>query len=147
MSLSDRILGQSQPEPNSGCWLWTGADDGNGYGTLTVGRVMRKAHLYSYEAFVGPIPEGLQLDHLCRVRCCVNPDHLEPVTQRENILRGMGIAAVNARKTFCKHGHEFSAENTRVRKNGTRQCRACHRTISLKYLHTAQAEILAAKSQ
>lgn len=119
----------------SGCWLWTATKVSDGYGQflLTVDGVQRgrPAHRHAYELLVGPIPDGHQLDHLCRVRACVNPDHLEPVTQRENVLRGEGLAAINARKTHCKNGHEFTDENTRryVGPNGAprRACRACHR--------------------
>ena len=119
------------------CWYWTAVTNPDGYGQLRIGRKMVLAHHLSYEHFVGPIPKGLQLDHLCRVRGCVNPRHLEPVTQRENILRGVGIAALNAKKTHCKNGHEFTPENTRpqahISKDGTkrgRSCLACHRLSS-----------------
>jgi hypothetical protein len=112
--MRERLAHFISPEPNSGCWLWTGALR-DGYGSYTsydAGRVpMRKtsnAHRVVYEEFVGPIPAGLQLDHKCRVRCCVNPDHLEPVTQRENILRGEGVAAVRAKQMTCKRGHPLA---------------------------------------
>lgn len=109
------------------CWEWTGARNAYGYGVFKLdGRVVM-AHRFSYEAEVGLIPDGLQLDHLCRVRHCVNPAHLEPVTSRENLLRGSTITAANAAKTHCKRGHEFTPENTYVDKKGRRDCRACRR--------------------
>jgi hypothetical protein len=81
-------------------------------------------HRIIYQHLVGPVPEGQQLDHICRVRCCVNPAHLEPVTQRENIVRGIGPTAVNAKKMFCPKGHEYIP---RARKNGWRMCQICER--------------------
>lgn len=87
-----------------GCWGWTGSPNGNGYGHARVDGKTYVAHRYVYQSTVGPIPEGLQLDHLCRNRMCVNPSHLEPVTHRENVLRGQGHAAINARKTHCSCG-------------------------------------------
>lgn len=119
------------PEPNSGCWLWTGYQHPTGYGRLFTGwRLGRKpttvtAHRLVYELVKGPVPEGLCLDHLCRVRCCVNPDHLEPVTQAENNSRGVSLSALNARKMHCKRGHEFSPENTYIKADGARECLAC----------------------
>lgn len=109
-----------------GCWLWTGATV-RGYGKLTrggrgEGHVL--AHRLSYELLIGPIPDGLQIDHLCRVRNCVNPDHLEAVTQLENIRRAPQVSGA-----YCKHGHERTPENTYVRKDrpGYRHCRVCAR--------------------
>lgn len=89
------------------------------------------SHRFAYELLVGPVPEGMQLDHLCRNRWCCNPEHLELVTPRENTLRGVGPSAVNAVKTHCKNGHEFTPENTRVdQRTGERGCWTCRRAIS-----------------
>ena len=118
----------------SGCWLWTGRLDPKGYGTVHVFGKSQRAHRVVYELFVGPIPDGLELDHLCRVRHCVNPDHLEPVDHKTNVLRGDGWGAKNARKTHCVNGHEFTDENTRLRIDGSRDCRACARAAFKKPL-------------
>ncbi|MFH9014005.1 HNH endonuclease signature motif containing protein [Streptomyces sp. NPDC017943] len=113
---------------DDGCWFWTASKNTGGYGHFMYGGQRGNAHRFAYEALVGPIPEGLVLDHLCRVRHCVNPDHLEPVTMRVNSLRGEGPSAKNAVKTHCKQGHEFSASNTYVTPRGRRQCRTCQRS-------------------
>lgn len=113
------------PEPNTGCWLWTASLGPKGYGRAFVGhRQRRPAHVVAWELLRGPVPDGRQLDHLCRVRSCVNPDHLEPVTNRENVLRGQGPSAQNARKTHCKRGHELNEANA-YSGRGYRECRAC----------------------
>ncbi|HKY57619.1 MAG TPA: HNH endonuclease signature motif containing protein [Aeromicrobium sp.] len=118
----------------SGCWEWNGYRDKGGYGRFSLDGQSRLAHRVSYALFVGEIPEGLTLDHLCRNRCCVNPSHLEPVTQRINNIRGLGPTSVNAHKTHCKRGHEFTPDNIYVHPtNGGRVCRICKRTaIRLK---------------
>lgn len=109
------------------CWLWTMRPAGEGYGQIKLESGRRQqAHRFAYELLVGPIPEGLQLDHLCRVRHCVNPAHLEPVTSRENVHRSpIAPAALNARKTHCPHGHEYTDDNTYF-SGGKRICRACN---------------------
>lgn len=110
-----------------GCWLWTGPKNRYGYGIHSENHKSLKAHRWSYEYHKGPIPEGLQIDHLCRNRSCVNPDHLEAVTKKENTLRSQAPTALNARKTHCQNGHPFDAENTIINKHGWRYCRICTR--------------------
>jgi hypothetical protein len=110
-----------------GCWVTNYHHDRGGYVAIRSGGRMRKLHRLTYEALVGPIPGGLQIDHLCRNRGCCNPAHLEPVTPRENSLRGVGPTAENATKTHCDQGHEFTPENTARRTDGTRRCIACRR--------------------
>ena len=108
------------------CWLWEGTRSPNGYGSIQVGYT-QLAHRVAYELLIGPIPEGLTLDHLCRVRACVNPKHLEPVSVRENILRGVGLAAMNVLKTHCPQGHTYDILNTYFYPDGKRACRTCRR--------------------
>jgi hypothetical protein len=136
-SVMDRLRAYSV-ESSSGCWLWQLKIDKNGYGRMAVGGKTVLAHRAAYEAFVGPIPDGLVIDHLCHTRdrscagasCvhrrCVNPDHLDVVTPGENTRRGRSLWAINARKTHCKNGHEFTSANTYVW-NGGRYCRTCNR--------------------
>lgn len=128
MALPARIREKIAPEPNTGCWLWDACTFKMGYacfytGEKPGGRVV--AHRRVYELLKGRVPSNLTLDHLCRVRSCVNPDHLEPVTRGENVLRGEGIPAQRSRQTHCIRGHELSGANLRLRPNGYRNCRAC----------------------
>ncbi|MEV4521473.1 HNH endonuclease [Micromonospora tulbaghiae] len=122
-----RLLEKTQLD-RSGCWLWTAAKNAYGYGVIGLTGQHRTvlAHRATYEMFVGPIPDGHDLDHLCRVRHCVSPAHLEPVTRRINLLRGAGETARNAAKTHCPKGHPYSGANLIVRKSGQRYCRTCH---------------------
>lgn len=109
------------------CLEWIGSkEDKMGYGKF-VYENGQYAHRYSYEYFIGPIPDGMTIDHLCENPSCVNPFHLTLATQRDNILRGNNICARNARKTHCKRGHEFTPENTMLLRGGRRQCRECTR--------------------
>jgi len=98
---------------------------GAGYGTIYANGASRLAHRVAYELVVGPIPDGLHIDHLCRRPICVNPAHLEAVTQRENTRRGNGATARNGRKTHCPAGHEYTDGNTYLARTGRRTCRSC----------------------
>lgn len=112
------------------CWIWIGTI-ARGYGQFWDGQRVVGAHRFAYELLVDSIPGGLQLDHLCRNRRCVNPAHLEPVTRRENILRGAGVTARNAAKTHCVNGHELTPANTYIRPGARpgRECLTCNRAI------------------
>jgi hypothetical protein len=116
--------GPDAPEGVGGrCWVWTSARNSGGYGVFQVGRsTTLNAHRVAFELWHGALPpRGMVLDHLCRVRHCVNPAHLEPVTPRENVLRGATIVASNARKTACPKGHPYDHVNV----DGARCCRRC----------------------
>lgn len=124
----DRVTLNVRVDDN-GCWVWQLHIRNSGYGLVRLPRPARtvQAHRFSYETFVGPIPEGLALDHLCRNPPCVNPEHLEPVTQQENLLRSpLTFQGRNARKTECPSSHPYDDTNTRLSK-GKRYCRACDR--------------------
>lgn len=111
-----------------GCWLWTGATASEGrYGAATLNKTVQPAHRVAWQLLVGPIAEGHELDHLCRVTLCVRPDHLEPVDHRTNVLRGTSKQAQNAVKTRCKRGHPFTEANTYRTRSGGRACRTCMR--------------------
>jgi hypothetical protein len=123
--------------PENGCMLWTGATV-QGYGNFQkASRSSQGAHRWAYERYRGPVPEGLELDHLCRVRRCVNPDHLEPVSRRLHFHRSNAtVQAVMAARTHCLNGHEFTPENTHLRTvegRLSRQCRACGRAAAKRY--------------
>ena len=110
------------------CWIWTAGVTAQGYGMFNATKQQQVlVHRWSYEHHVGPIPEGLVIDHLCRVRRCVNPRHLEPVTIGVNTLRGLSVATFNKLKTHCPAEHEYTPANTYVTPKGTRSCRECAR--------------------
>ena len=107
------------------CWIWDGAKVKGGYGQCWFGNQTQYAHRVSYEIAVGPIPAGLEVDHLCRNPSCVNPDHLEPVTPVVNFERSSCPPSMNAKKTHCLRGHELAGENLKRYSDGRRECRIC----------------------
>lgn len=115
------------------CWIWQGSVDTTGYGLIRIGGSLKKVHR-AYLSALGHDIDGKEVDHLCRVHRCCRPDHLELVTHRENVLRGIGPTAVNAAKTECVNGHEYTPENTFLRANGRgRDCRICRRDRLKRY--------------
>jgi hypothetical protein len=135
LELPDILQERIQPEPNSGCWLWTGRLI-KGYGILLHDDKMHQGHRLVYELLKGTIPPGLQLDHLCRTPACVNPDHLEPVTPRENVRRGK-VSELRVKLEYCKNGHPLNGENLRLKpRNDTGQlrrvCRICNRKADIE---------------
>lgn len=138
--LPSRIADKIEPEPNSGCWLWTAYAE-KGYGRVSWNGKPRWAHRLIYELLVGPVADGLQLDHRCCNPSCVNPSHLRQVTQRDNILApgSRAVARAHAVKTHCKHGHELTPDNLiRERKKHWRACRVCHNARSRKNYRRAK---------
>ena len=127
--LPEQIVSKIGAPDENGCWPWIAARTKAGYSWINWRCKPQLAHRVIYELIVGPIPEGLQIDHLCRVRHCVNPAHLEPVTNRENGLRGVSPAALHAAQTHCKNGHEFTPDNTLIRRKPkfARVCATCKR--------------------
>ena len=121
MTVSERFMGHVSTESKAGCWLWTGADDGRGYGQFSYKGRTARAHRVAYELFVGPIPSGLVLDHLCLTTRCVNPQHLEPVTQQENNVRCVALIK------NCPAGHPYTESNVYINGSGNRLCRECNR--------------------
>lgn len=120
--LADRFW--AKVEKTDSCWLWTGAKISTGYGEIHVDQSMKLAHRVSWEMASGPIPRNMTIDHLCRVRSCVNPEHMEIVTAAENTRRGQRDAV--AARTHCFKGHPWTPENT-LQSNGRRRCRTCRR--------------------
>ena len=133
-------------DKTDGCWLWTGAKTKAGYGNVMWQGRNWVAHRVSYSLLVGPVPEGLDLDHTCHNgdqscagglgcphRCCVNPAHLEPVTRSVNLIRGKTLIAEQVAKTHCPQGHPYDAANTYVTKRGSRQCRICAKASNAQW--------------
>lgn len=124
---------------DNGCWLWQGSIGTHGYGSYQGLYV----HRVSYEHYVGPIPDGLQIDHLCKVTRCLNPEHLEPVTNRENIHRGDSPSILIVRTGRCAAGHEMTPENAYIRIDGHgRQCKTCNRLRQRRYRAARKAAAL-----
>lgn len=126
-TVMERIFSRFEIHQN-GCWIWTGTLNNMGYAEIKVNRRNKFAHRVLYEAEIGPIPEGLELDHLCRTPSCINPSHLEPVTHAENMRRGTIASKARDRqksKTHCPNGHEYTDANTLVYHTDWRQCKQC----------------------
>lgn len=132
LTSQERFWNRVNKDGPNGCWLWVGAvTSRQGYGRLVENGHQVSAHRRSFELVRGPIPVALQLDHLCRVPNCVNPEHLEPVTCRENILRGDGLAANHARKTHCIRGHVSDPDPSWPER--WRRCKKCHALRQNRY--------------
>mgnify|MGYP001562057274 CR=1 FL=1 len=126
------------PHPRTGCWIWIGALQGGGYGAFSVGRKPRPAHRISYELYIAPISTGLNVLHKCDVRACVNPDHLFPGTQKDNILDAMAKGRMpqfyeHKIRPTCPRGHAFDEPNTYLDRTGTRHCRRCGADNARRY--------------
>jgi len=135
-----RFMAKVNKDAPGGCWRWTAGSKNQRYGMFyevatRAGAKQVLAHRFSYEVFVGPIPEGTEIDHLCRNTKCINPEHLEAVSHRENVHRGTSPMADNAKKTHCRNGHPYDDEHTYLYK-GKRQCRPCRNAYSMKYMKT-----------
>ena len=133
--LKERLLLQSMPVTESGCWIWMGKHNADGYGVLRNKIRVVSAHRTSYELFKGPIPDGLVIDHLCNVTLCVNPDHLEAVTDAVNLQRA------KERRTTCRRGHLWDEDNTHIANDGRRYCRACERGRYYKNIDVKKARM------
>lgn len=131
--LRARLLTRTERDETTGCWIWTGGKTTKGYASINAFGGPTRAHRVAYRLFVGEIPEGKELDHLCRTPACINPDHLEPVTHAVNVKRGR-VGANMRDRTHCKQGHEFTEENTGRRSDCEgRICLTCQRAATVAW--------------
>ena len=136
LTMEERLLHYLPDRPEEECWIWQGTTNRRGYGVLNIGKKQHRAHRAAYETWIGPIPEGLTLDHVkargCTSTLCCNPAHLEPVTAGENSLRGDCPRAINARKEQCLRGHDFDLVRV-IDGKEYRDCSECRRIRQKKY--------------
>lgn len=131
---SPEIRAERYIERTGTCWIWKGTILQSGYGQIVIRNTKKaRAHRFMYERAKGKIPDGLQLDHLCRNKLCVNPDHLEIVTGRENLMRSTSFVAINARKTHCHKGHPLFGTNLNITPMGSRRCKECGKLAMREY--------------
>lgn len=137
-----RLKRRTVTDSETNCWIWQGAEDGHGYGQINVGGRPEKTHRLGYMLMVGDIPDNLSVDHLCRVKLCWNPDHLELVTLSENTRRQMeAVGGHNSRKTHCPQGHPYDEANTRFASRGSgRVCRTCRMESNKTYRQRKQQQ-------
>lgn len=140
-SIEDRVL--LHTDRSDDCWLWAVHSDVKGYGRLQYDGRLQYAHRLSYVQFVGDIPKGMQIDHLCRVRACCNPFHLEAVTPQENVLRGESVGALARRRDLCLYGHLYETHG--VIRSGRRVCRTCGIVYARLYKKVPYAEAMRRK--
>lgn len=131
--LPARLTEKFSMNRETGCWDWTAAKQPTGYGQVWNGKRPEQAHRVFYRLFVCEIPDGCEIDHVCRNRGCVNPDHLRAVPHKENMRVSGALMGINARKTHCKRGHELAGRNLRITPSGARQCRACAAMHARRY--------------
>lgn len=143
----ERFLDKVEPNTETGCWEWSASVTDDGYGQFWFEGGMRRAHVLSYRHTGGDIPDGWEVDHLCRVRNCVLDQHLEAVPKRVNILRGIGPTAVNASLTHCKEGHPFNDDNTRINPKGSRVCVPCERAYMAAYYERNREKLIVAAAK
>lgn len=144
--LPARFWSRCIPDPNGGCWLWFGQSTAKGYGQICFQANYARRNVYvhrlAYERLVGPIVPGLQIDHRCRVTCCCNPLHLEPVTPSENVRRGKGPAVTRARhamRMHCPHGHPYTIVTTRSDGRRSRRCSECWKRVNRRAREASRA--------
>lgn len=140
LSIPERFWAKVDKRGPNECWPWVGTIHPEGYGYFSMHSRGHRSHRVAYELLVGPIPEGLQLDHLCRNRACVNPAHLEPVTGAENVRRGLA-GVLRAPKTQCVNGHPYTDENTRYQ-GGKRVCRTCRIRANREFRNRQRASVI-----
>jgi hypothetical protein len=133
----DRLMRRVAEDMTTGCWIWTGSCNASGYGRIAGPQGNQFTHRVAYEYFVAEIPEGLHIDHLCRVTSCCNPWHLDPVTPAENLRRAGNYEAKVALEE-CPRGHSYTPENTRIHKRGYRACLTCERARYQRYQQRLQ---------